>query len=222
MHRLDGPRFGPAAGGKARQLVVLLHGVGADGADLIAIAAEWARVLPHAAFVAPDGPQPCDMGPPGPTFGRQWFSLADRSPAAMEAGIRAAAPVVGEFLKAELAALGLEPSALALMGFSQGAMTALFVGLRGAPAPAAILAYSGALLAPASLGAEMRQRPPVLLVHGDADGIVPVAASRAAQAALAAAGVPVEALYPRGLAHGIDAAGLAAGAALLAGLGAAS
>jgi len=213
---LDGPRFGPAAGGAPRQLVVLLHGVGADGADLIGLAPDWARLLPHAAFVAPDAPEPCDMAP----FGRQWFSLAERTPARMEAGVRAAAPLLGDFLQAELDRLGLPAAALALMGFSQGAMLALFAGLRGGPAPAMILAYSGALLAPDSLGTELRQRPPVLLVHGGADAIVPVAASQAAEAALRGAGVPVEALYPPALAHGIDPAGIAAGGRLLAGLAA--
>lgn len=212
MARLDGKRREPASGGAAKQLVVLLHGVGADGADLIGIAAEWARMLPDAAFVAPDGPEPCDMAP----YGRQWFSLADRAPARLEAGVRAAAPALGEFLRAELATLGLPDSALAVMGFSQGAMLALFAGLRGAPAPAAILAYSGALLAPASLAVELAQRPPVLLVHGEADGVVPAAASRAAEASLREAAVPVEALYPPALGHGIDAAGIAAGARLLA------
>jgi len=169
-------------------------------------------VLPDAAFVAPHAPEPCDLGP----YGRQWFSLADRAPARMAAGVRAAAPTLAGFVRAELAALDLEESALAIMGFSQGAMLALFAGLRGAPAPALILAYAGALLAPESLAADIVQRPPVLLVHGDADDVVPVAASRAAETVLRGAGVPVEAVYPAGLAHGIDAGGLAAGARVLA------
>lgn len=211
MVRLDGPRFGPKSGGTARQLVVLLHGVGADGADLIALAPEWAEALPEAAFVAPDAPFPCDMTP----FGRQWFSLSDRDPARLAVGVRAVAPAVAAFLREELDRQGLPPSALALMGFSQGAMTALEVGLRGPVPPAAILAYSGALLAPETLAAEIRARPPVLLVHGEADEVVPAWASRFAESALRAAGVPVEALFRPGLGHGIDAAGLAAGAAML-------
>ncbi|MBX6744808.1 MAG: prolyl oligopeptidase family serine peptidase [Acetobacteraceae bacterium] len=211
MAQLDGPRFGPLAGGPARQLVVLLHGVGADGRDLIDLAPAWARALPEAAFVAPNAPAPCDMAP----FGRQWFSLQDRSPVSLAAGVRAVAPMVEAFLEAELARLSLPPSALALMGFSQGAMTALFTGLRRVTAPAAILAYSGALLAPESLAAEIACRPPVLLVHGEADDVVPVQASRMAEATLRAAGVPVRALYIPGLAHGIDDAGVAAGAKAL-------
>jgi phospholipase/carboxylesterase len=215
MADLSGPRFGPKSGGEARQLVVLLHGVGADGQDLIELAPVWAEALPDAVFVAPDAPSPCDMFPPGAPFGRQWFTLQDRSPARLSAGVRAVAPAVEAFLEAELARLSLPASALALMGFSQGAMTALFTGLRRATPPAAILAYSGALLAPESLAAEIASRPPVLLVHGEADDIVPAQASRMAESVLRAAGVPVEARFIPGLAHGIEEEGLAAGAAAL-------
>lgn len=207
MAQLDGPRIGPAAGGAAKQLVVLLHGLGADGRDLIDLATHWAPALPNAAFVAPDAPEACDMGP----YGRQWFSLQDRRPALMAAGAQAARGALDGFLDAELARLGLPGTALALAGFSQGCMMALHAGLRRTVPPAAILGYSGALLAPEALAAEITARPPVLLVHGEADDIVPVAASRAAEATLRQAGVPVEALYCPGLAHGIDAAGLAAG-----------
>lgn len=212
MARLDGPRLAPASGGAAKQLVVLLHGLGADGQDLIGLAPHWAAALPDAAFVAPDAPLPCDMAP----YGRQWFSLQDRSPARIAAGVRAAAPGLQEFLDAELARLGLPDSALAIAGFSQGCMMTLFCGLRRAKAPAALIGYSGALIGAETLAAEATCRPPVLLVHGEMDDIVPVSASRAAEAALRVAGIPVEAIYRPGLAHGIDEAGLAAGAAALA------
>jgi phospholipase/carboxylesterase len=212
MAGLDGPRFGPLAGGTPQQLVVVLHGLGADGEDLIGLAPNWAAALPHAAFVAPDAPAPCDMAP----YGRQWFSLQDRMPARIEAEVRAVAPLLDAFLDAELARLGLPDAAMALAGFSQGCMMALFTGLRRRAAPAALLGYSGALLAGERLAAEITVRPPVLLVHGEADDIVPATASRLAEQALRAAGVPVEALYRPGLAHGIDEAGLAAGTAALA------
>jgi phospholipase/carboxylesterase len=212
MAGLDGPRFGPLAGGAARQLVVVLHGLGADGEDLIGLAPNWAETLPHAAFVAPDAPAACDMAP----YGRQWFSLQDRTPARIEAGVRAVAPMVDAFLDAELVRWGLPDAAMALGGFSQGCMMALFTGLRRRAAPAVLLGYSGALVAGDRLAAEITVRPPVLLVHGEADDVVPVTASRLAEQALRAAGVPVEVLYPPGLAHGIDAAGLAAGTAALA------
>jgi phospholipase/carboxylesterase len=211
MPELDGPRWGPASGGTPRQLVVLCHGLGADGYDLIDLAPTWAHALPDAAFVAPSAPDKCDMAP----MGRQWWSLADRSPPALEAGVRRAAGALGPFLDAELTRLGLPPDAYALMGFSQGAMTVLFTGLRRATAPRAILAFSGALVAPDSLGAELTHRPPVLLVHGEADEVVPAERSRDAETALRAAGIPVEATYVPRLGHGIDDTGLAMGALAL-------
>ena len=212
MTELNGPRTGPAAPGTPRQLVVLCHGLGADGYDLIDIAAAWKQAVPHAAFAAPDAPFPCDMAP----MGRQWFSVADRTPALMEQGVRRAAGFLDGFIDAELARLALAADAYALMGFSQGAMTALFTGLRRAVPPRAILAYSGALIAPERLVADLAAKSvPVLLVHGEDDEVVPVSRSREAQAALLAAGVPTEALYCPRLGHGIDEAGLSMGGLFL-------
>jgi phospholipase/carboxylesterase len=186
--------------------------VGADGHDLIDLAPTWgAHAVPHAAFVAPDAPEHYDMAPSG----RQWYSLRDRTPAVLEAGVRGVAPKLAAFIAAELTRLGLPQDAYALVGFSQGAMTVLFTGLRLPTPPRAILAYSGALLAPQSLSAEMTGKPPVLLVHGEADEVVPVTRSQEAESVLRAAGVPVQALYCRGLGHGIDDAGLSAGALCL-------
>lgn len=206
---LDGPRFGPKSGGTAKQLVVLCHGLGADGHDLIDLAPEWAIALPDAAFAAPDAPEPCE----GTAFGRQWFALWDRTPAQLQAGVAAGAAALLGFVEAELARLSLPPEAVALMGFSQGAMTALHAGLRRAVPPRCILAYAGALLDPAI--PPKPAFPPVLLVHGEADPVVPVTASHAAEAALRAAGVPVESLYVPGLGHGLDASGISAGALFL-------
>jgi phospholipase/carboxylesterase len=211
MDELNGPRFGPASRGTPRQLVVLCHGLGADGHDLIDLAPTWGHALPDAAFVAPDAPYPCDMAP----MGRQWFSLAIRTPARVEAGVRRAAPALDRFIDAELARLSLPADAYALMGFSQGAMMVLFSGLRRPVAPRAILAFSGALVASDALATELTARPPVLLVHGEADEIVPVSRSRKAAATLRAAGVPVKETYSERLGHGIDDAGLTAGALFL-------
>ncbi|MCZ8143263.1 MAG: prolyl oligopeptidase family serine peptidase [Acetobacteraceae bacterium] len=212
MATLEGPQYGPASGAKPDSLVLLLHGVGADGFDLIDLAPVWAEVLPHTLFIAPHAPFPFQGAP----FGRQWFDIADRTPARLEAGLRHAAGILGDFTQAKLAELGLGGDRLALMGFSQGAMVALFAGLRGAvPAPASILAYSGALLAPESFAAEVTARPPVLLVHGEADEVVPAMASRQAARAFQAEAVPYELLLRPDLGHGLDDAGLAAGTALL-------
>jgi phospholipase/carboxylesterase len=211
MAELDGPRWGPRSGKRPAQLVVLCHGVGADGNDLIDLAPLWSEALPDAAFAAPHAPEPYDEAP----VGRQWFSIADRTPAILEARVRVTARALGGFLDAELARLGLPADAYALMGFSQGAMTALFAGLRRNPAPRAILAYSGALLAPDRLAEELAGRPPVLIVHGEADEVVPAGLSRRAEAALRQAGVPVDSLYCPGLGHALDDAGLSRGALFL-------
>jgi len=210
MAELDGPRWGPASKAVQKQLVVLCHGLGADGHDLIDLAPTWAHALPDALFVSVDAPFPHESG-----FGRQWWSVQDRSPAVMDAGVRRAAGFLNGFIDAELARLGLPAEAYALMGFSQGAMTALFTGLRRAKAPRAILAFSGALVAPDSLAAELANHAPVLLVHGEADDVVPVHRSHDAEAALRAANVPVEAVYVPRLGHGIDDTGLAMGALTL-------
>jgi phospholipase/carboxylesterase len=211
MPELDGPRWGPASKGAPKQLVVLCHGLGADGYDLIDLAPTWANALPDAAFVAPNAPEPCDLAP----MGRQWWSVADRSAPVVEAGVRRAATFLNPFLDTELARLGLPADAYALMGFSQGAMTVLFTGPRRPIAPRVILAFSGALIAPETLAAERRNDAPILLVHGEADGQVPVQRSRDAEAVLRAEGVPLETLYIPGLGHGIDDSGIAMGALAL-------
>ncbi len=201
---LDGPRYGPASGQAPKQLVVLLHGLGADGNDLISLAPYFAQVLPEAAFVSPHALFPCDMAP----FGRQWFSLQERTPETMLGGVRMAAPVLDGFLDAELEKAGLTAERLALVGFSQGTMMALHVGLRRAANLATIVGFSGALLAPELLPGEIVSRPPVLLVHGAADEVVPAQALPAAVAALEANRVPVTHELRPGLGHSIDERGL--------------
>jgi phospholipase/carboxylesterase len=218
MALLSGPRLPPQAGGSPRQLVVLLHGVGASGDDLIELAPALAAVLPGAAFVAPNAPEPCDMAP----FGYQWFSLRDRRPDALLLGVQAAAPLVDAFLDAELERYRLADHQLALLGFSQGTMTALHVAPRRPRALAGVLGYSGALIGGDRLPQEAISRPPVLLIHGDADEVVPVHAMYAAVAGLQAAGIPVQWSLRRGLPHGIDPDSITHGAAFLAAAFAAS
>jgi len=208
---LSGPSYGPGSGKAPRQLVVLLHGRGANGHDLIGLAPVLAEHFPDALFLAPDAPQPVDLAP----VGLQWFSLTERTPETIAAGVRSAAPAVDAFLDYHLAQHGLTDADLALFGFSQGCMMALHVGLRRAAAPAAVMGYSGLLAAPDALADEITVRPPVLLVHGEADEIVPHAALPAAEAALRDAGVAVEAVSRPGLGHGIDEVGIARALALL-------
>jgi phospholipase/carboxylesterase len=210
--KLDRLVHPPAAGGKPTSVVVLLHGLGANGEDLLGLAPYWAERLPNTEFIAPDAPEPCDMAP----FGFQWFSLQDRSPLAMMNGVAGAAPVLDAFLDEVLAERGLDDAQLALVGFSQGTMMSLHVGLRRATAPAAIIGYSGALLSGPELFLQIRARPPVLLVHGDADQVVSVSALDAAAIGLRAVGITVETERRPGLGHSIDEVGLERGSAFLA------
>jgi phospholipase/carboxylesterase len=216
MAELDGPRLEPRSG-TTRQLVVFLHGYGADGNDLIDIGRAWQGLLPDAAFVSPHAPHPCGQAP----MGREWFPLTFRDPDERWTGVNAAAPDLNAFLDAELQRRKLPPSALALVGFSQGTMMSLHVGLRRAVAPMAIVGYSGMLVVPEAVdpdqfAGEIRSRPPVLLVHGDSDQLIPVQALMHASQGLAALEVPVQWHISEGVAHGIDQEGLRHGGEFLA------
>ncbi len=213
---LDGPRLAPQSG-SPRQLVVFLHGYGADGNDLIDIGRAWQQYLPQAAFVSPHAPEPCGQAP----VGRQWFPLTFRDPNERWLGANKAAPGLQRFLDAELERHKLPPSALALVGFSQGTMMALHVGLRRTSAPAAIVGYSGLLVIPPegdldAFAAEIKSRPPVLLVHGERDELIPAQALFQATQGLAALGVSAEWHLSAGVGHGIDAEGLRHGGEFLA------
>jgi phospholipase/carboxylesterase len=214
---LDGPRLAPRSA-RARQLVIILHGYGADGNDLIEIAKVWQPLLPDAAFVAPHAPEPCGQAP---TM-RQWFALTFRDPDERWVGVNKARPVLERFIDAELARLDLPASALALVGFSQGTMMALHVGLRRAVPPAAIVGYSGLLVLPPdgdldAVAAEISVRPPVLLVHGQEDDVIPAQALFQATDVLAALGVPTQWHMSAGVGHSIDPEGLRHGGEFLAG-----
>ncbi|HEY6023690.1 MAG TPA: prolyl oligopeptidase family serine peptidase [Pseudolabrys sp.] len=216
MAELDGPRLEPRSG-PARQLVVFLHGYGADGNDLIEIGRAWQGLLPSVAFVSPHAPRPCGQAPGG----REWFQLTFRNPEERWTGVNQAAPVLEAFLDAELERRGLPPSALALVGFSQGTMMALHVGLRRAVSPAAIVGYSGMLVLPENVNpdafaADIRSRPPVLLIHGDADQLIPTQALFHAAQGLAALDIPAQWHISAGIGHGIDQEGLRQGGEFLA------
>jgi len=210
---LDGPRLAPK--GRAKQLVVFLHGYGADGNDLIAIGQQWQEFLPDTAFAAPHAPEPCAQAP----VGRQWFPLSLRDETELWPGVNQAQPGLDQFLDAELARHGLTDDRLALVGFSQGTMLALHAGLRRKRTPAAILGYSGLLAGPEHLAqarAAMDGLPPILLAHGDQDEVIPVDAMFIAAEQLADAGIPVQWHLASGIGHGIDGGGLLHGALFLA------
>lgn len=213
MSPIDGPRLAPRSGGRPDALVVLLHGYGADGRDLIDIGEAWGTLLPRAAFVAPHAPEPCAEAP----VGRQWFPLTFRDPHELTRGVAHAAPGLVRVIDEELARLGLPWSRLGLMGFSQGCMMALEIATQGPQAPAGVVGYSGLWVhAEAREPVPLRHAPPILLWHGGQDQVIPPQALLASAGGLAASGAAVEWHLSPDLGHGIDEAGLAAGGEFLA------
>ena len=206
---LDGPRLSPASGGRARSLVVLLHGYGSNGDDLISLAPLVQPLLPDAAFVAPNAPSRI----PNMAEAYQWWPIRSFSMEERSAGAIAAAPAIDAFLTEELARLGLDDDRLLLIGFSQGTMMALHVGLRRKMSVAGIIGYSGMLVAADRLAGEIRSRPPTLLVHGTADDVVPFGSLAEAERELKGVGVDVETHVSPGVGHTVGPDGLAAGGA---------
>jgi phospholipase/carboxylesterase len=211
---IDGPRLPPARGGKPESLVVLLHGYGSNGDDLISLAPYWRDALPTTQFLAPNAPE----GIPGYQGGFQWFDLASMSPQQVERGVRGAASSVDKFLDREIERYGIAPGRVALVGFSQGTMMSLHVGMRRTPQIGAIIGFSGALAAPESLKTEIKAKPPILLVHGDQDDRIPVGAMLQAGQAICEAGHGATWHISQGLPHsigpdGVEMAGAFLGAA---------
>lgn len=206
---LSGPRI-PAARGPATHLVVFCHGYGSDGNDLIGLAPLWQRLLPTAAFVSPNAPERCDAG-----AGYQWFPISRLDPHALAQGVASAAATLEAFLAAELARAELPPERLALVGFSQGTMMSLHVGLRRSTPPAAIVGYSGLLAETGTIECGERQGPPVLLVHGDSDPMIPPISLFETAGALGRAGLCVQWHLSPATPHSIDEGGLALGGMFL-------
>lgn len=207
---LSGPVVPPRQG-EPRQLVVLLHGWGADGNDLIGLAPALQGALPHARFASPNAPDACDQNP----MGRQWYSFMDERPAILKKGYERAAGLIDAYLDAELERLGLDDSRLALVGFSQGAMMAVYVALRRARPVAGVVGFSGMMIDEENAAAELRSRPPILLAHGDADPVVPFASMQHAVGVLASLEVPAQWHTSPGVGHGIAPDALEAGASFL-------
>jgi phospholipase/carboxylesterase len=208
---LSGPRFAPKSGGAPKSLVILCHGYGSNGDDLIALAPHWAPLLPDTEFVSPNAPQAV----PGMAGAYQWFGISNLDPEVIAQGARTAGPVLDEFIDEELQRTGLSADRLALVGFSQGTMLSLHVGLRRKTQIAGIVGYSGALAMPEKLTAEMQSKPPVQLVHGDADDVLPVRFMVEALENLRAAGVQTDWHISHRVAHSIDQDGLILGGKFL-------
>jgi phospholipase/carboxylesterase len=205
----------PAQSGDADSLVIFLHGYGADGGDLLGLADPLGQHLPDTAFVAPDAPERSTMNP----MGFQWFPIPwidGSSEDQAEQGMLRAVDDLNAFLDRMMAEEGLTPDRVALVGFSQGTMLSLHVAPRRDAALAGVVAFSGRLLAPETLADEVRVRPPVLLIHGDADDVVPPASLPEAAEALEQAGwTELYAHVMKGTGHGIAPDGLSVALAFL-------
>lgn len=201
---LSGPFHPPASGNKPKQLVIFLHGLGADGRDLISLAPLFAESLIDAHFLSPNAPSACDMAP----YGYQWFSLLSWNPSAMCQGANGVTPVLNEYIDAQLKILDLKDKDLALVGFSQGTMMAMHTAPRRPQPIAGIVGFSGALLGPELLEREIKSKPPVCLIHGVMDTVVPFTMMAQAEATLKRCGVRVESHTRPHLMHGIDPEGI--------------
>jgi phospholipase/carboxylesterase len=202
---ISGPVLPPRSGGPPNQLVLLLHGYGADGEDLIGLGEPLGSVMPNALFAAPDAPTVCAQNP----FGYEWFPIDfERMADSVQAGVPTAREAVVEYLEDVWSRTGLGAAQTFLVGFSQGAMIALHAGLGLADPPLGIVSFSGALVPPAGFGAQALAKPPVCLVHGDMDAVVDPAFTQQAAEALSAAGYDVSLHISHGLAHGIAPDGL--------------
>ncbi len=206
MILIDGPRIAPKSG-TAKKLVVLFHGYGSNGKDLIGLAQAWAPHFPDVAWASPDAPEQV----PGFPGGFQWFPISRLDPDLMEQGVRSAHASAEQFVKSELNRCGLGPQDVVLVGFSQGTMMALHTGLRREAAPAGILGFSGALAGPERLKTEMTCKPPVMLIHGDQDEVLPLGMTLMAAQGLCAAGHGAEFHISQGIPHSIGPDGLELG-----------
>jgi len=203
--------FGPASGGEPKSIVILLHGLGSNGQDLISLAPYYAKALPDTVFVSPDAPFPCDMAP----FGHQWFSLQVRSEEALVNGVQTAHPILSDYIDAQLEHYNLKADKAVLAGFSQGTMMSLYTGPRYKEAFAGILGYSGALVWEPETNASELQAMPIMLIHGDDDDVVPPSAYKEAKKKLESVGYEVDGDITEGLGHSIDESGIRDGIAFL-------
>ncbi|MBS0295218.1 MAG: dienelactone hydrolase family protein [Proteobacteria bacterium] len=208
---LTGPSMAPASGGDPKSIVVILHGYGSNGLDLIALAPQWRQALPDTLFLAPNAPEPC----PGAPDGYQWWPIRSFSMAERMMGVAEAAPVLNGYLDNLLNRWKLDETRLALVGFSQGTMLALHVATQRAKPVAGVVGYSG-MIADEEALAKLKSKPPVLLVHGDADQVVPFQAFERAKSLLEGQDFDLTTHVLRGLPHSIDPTGARLGGEFLA------
>jgi phospholipase/carboxylesterase len=189
--------------GVARHIILLLHGLGADGADLVDLAHWGVGGAEDIIFIAPNAPFSCDMTP----FGYQWFSLREWTEVSMYQGLEEVYPILNQAINAMLDRFGLDDQSLSVVGFSQGCMTALHVMLRRPNPCAAVIGFSGALVAGERLIKEVTARPAICLIHGTHDMVVPYASLAIAKQYLHDAHISVEIHSRPGIGHTIDPIG---------------
>ncbi len=197
------PLTGPEISSKnkpTKSLVVFLHGLGADGHDLIDIGQGWSKSLPQAAFLSPHAPLPCDMSP----MGYQWFSLQDFNVERIIVEVRKNGDALIAWLGEELKKRDLDWDQLALVGFSQGGLMAVYAGLMAPKAPAAVISYAGGLWGVESLIKQPNSKPPLFMAHGTYDTVVPFQLTENAVSYFESHGVHCQKKIQPGLAHGID------------------
>jgi phospholipase/carboxylesterase len=211
LPELSGPEAAPASGGPAKQLIIFVHGYGANGEDLISLSRYYAQVAPDAAFISPDAPYRCDGAP----MGFQWYDVWMKDPAERLAAIRSTGEIFDNFVTGQLAVHGLSEDKLVLIGFSQGTMMSLFTAPRRENAIAGIVGYSGRMESADTLKAEIRSKPPVVMVHGDSDELLAVSEMETAAATLRDCGVEIDTHIRPGLGHGIDEEGIRVGLAFV-------
>jgi len=207
MSELSYAEVAPASGLEPKYAVIFLHGYGANGADLIGLSENFAEALPDAVFISPDAPEVCEMSP----FGYQWFSLSSWEEEHLINGIKDAAPTLDDFITTIAKKYNLEDSKIFLVGFSQGTMMSLHVAMRRSKHIAGVIGFSGALVDGDALSHELTARPPVLLVHGMMDMVVPYISMSDAESVLKRNGISVSTLSRPALGHGIDYEGIEAG-----------
>jgi len=194
----------PKSGKKAKSLVILLHGLGADADDLYGIIPEFDKHLPDTHFISVNAPYPCDMMP----FGRQWFSMTTWTESAILEGLKTVEPILNNYIEEQKSRFSIEDKDIALLGFSQGSILSIHTALRRKTTLAGVLAYSGMIIAPQTLKTELQSKTPICMVHGTFDFVVPFAQFNSSVEALETYHIPHEAHPINGLAHGIDPQGI--------------
>jgi phospholipase/carboxylesterase len=206
---LQGPVLLPHSGEKAKKLVVLCHGYGANGADLLGLAPYWSQSLPHTEFLSPNAPEIWESYPSG----YQWFSLKEFTPQAIRNGLDKAAPILRDYLLDALQQRDLKPQDLAIVGFSQGGMMALEM-LFAIQGIGGLICYSGGFFPKEGVSLPSKH-PHILLIHGDNDQVVPYDYFLESQRNLKKLGLNPQTLTCAGLGHSIDEEGLNAGGKFL-------